>query len=81
MFNIWIPSQRKIIRVRNIIFDKEVFYEPREIDIVQLEKELFLYNTFNISYYNGPRITKLSDSEDSEDNDLVIVQKPDESVP
>ena len=81
VFNIWIPSQRKIIRVRDIIFDKEAFYEPGEINIVQLEKELFLYNTFNISYYNGPRITKLSDSEDSEDNDLVIVQKPDESVP
>ena len=63
VFNIWIPSQRKIIRVRNIIFDKEVFYEPREINIVQLEKELFLYNTFNVSYYNGPRITELSDSD------------------
>ncbi|SLM34143.1 Ribonuclease H-like domain [Lasallia pustulata] len=42
IFRIWIPSQRKIIRTRDVTFDETAFYQPGEPDLHQLIREPFL---------------------------------------
>ena len=36
IFRIWIPSRMKVIRTRDVMFDKTRFYEPNELDIGHL---------------------------------------------
>ena len=33
IFCIWIPSQNKVIRTRDVTFDKNLFYDPSTVDI------------------------------------------------
>ena len=44
IFLIWIPSQRKVIRTRDVTFDEDSSYRPNEIDLGQLINEPFLTN-------------------------------------
>ena len=36
IFRIWIPSQGKVIRTRDVSFDPTVFYDPSDIDLIQI---------------------------------------------
>ena len=49
IFNIWIFNQHKIIKMRDIIFDENNFYEFNQIDLAQLIKELHLINSNTIN--------------------------------
>lgn len=44
IFLIWIPSQRKVIRTRDVKFNEDSHYRPHEIDAAQLISEPFLNN-------------------------------------
>ena len=33
IFKIWIPSQEKVIRTRDVTFDERLFYDPAELDL------------------------------------------------
>ena len=50
IFRIWIPSQRKVIRTRDVIFDDSTRYDPPDIDVMQAISEpmLPLPETFEI---------------------------------
>ena len=50
IFRIWIPSQRKVIRTRDVIFDDSTRYDPHDIDVMQAISEpmLPLPETFEI---------------------------------
>ena len=52
IFQIWIPSQYKVIRTRDVMFDETSFYNPHKPDLQQLIEEPMLEDTLNI-----PRLT------------------------
>lgn len=39
IFLIWIPSQHKVIRTRDVMFDEKSFYDKGEVDLMQLITE------------------------------------------
>lgn len=43
IFRIWIPSQRKSIRMRDVLFDENTIYDPSELDLSQLTLEPMTY--------------------------------------
>jgi hypothetical protein len=52
IFRIWISSQRKVIRIRDVIFDDNTEYNSFEIDLMQVVNELMLeiiYETQNLN--------------------------------
>ena len=60
IFLIWIFSQRKIIRIRDVIFDENLRYQFNEIDFEQFINEFFITNdTLNIFSNDFTRITKI----------------------
>lgn len=48
IFRIWIPSKRKIIRTRDVLFDERKHYDPSEPDLTQLITEPMIETTFEI---------------------------------
>ena len=40
IYFIWIFSQQKVIRTRNIIFDESIYYDSSEINVVKLLKSM-----------------------------------------
>jgi hypothetical protein len=46
IFRIWIPSQRMIIRTRDVIFDESSKYDPHDIDLLQVLSEPMIETTF-----------------------------------
>ena len=69
IFRIWIPSKRKIIRTRGVIFDEGKFYDPSEPDLSQLITEPMIETTFEIprSFRNT-----ISSIEVDSDDDVAI---------
>ena len=50
IYFIWTFNQLKVFKIRDVIFNKNSYYQSHEIDVVQLINELFLKNnTLNIS--------------------------------
>jgi hypothetical protein len=39
IFRIWIPSQEKILRIRDVTFDEALFYSPEELDLGHILRE------------------------------------------
>lgn len=67
IFRIWIPSQQKIIRTRDVIFDENAHYDPHDIDLIQVIKEPMIQTTFDpISQGPISQITEISDDEEEE---------------
>ena len=75
IFNIWIFSQHKIIRMRDVIFDENSFYKFSQIDLAQLIKELFLTNSDTIEIFrtNFIKIKELSDNIDEENFQHILI--------
>ena len=49
IFRVWIPSQHKIIRTRDVLFDETALYNPSEPDLAQLiTKPMIETSVFNI---------------------------------
>ena len=46
IFRIWIPSQHKVIRTREVMFDDSTGYDARDIDLLQAIKEPMLEMTY-----------------------------------
>lgn len=42
IYHIWIPSQRKVVRTRDVTFNEDSKYQPHELDAAQLTSEPFL---------------------------------------
>lgn len=69
IFLIWVPSQRKVIRTRDVTFDEDSYYRPHEIDVAQLITEPFLRDdTLDIP---SSEFTKPIDIESDSDEDLL----------
>ena len=65
IYRIWIPSQRKIIRSRDVIFDETTLYKSREPDLTQLIQEPMLDSPYSISHLDTiSRIEKVESDED-----------------
>ena len=70
IFLIWIPSKRKVIRTRDVIFMESAYYDPSEPDLAQLIEEPMKDTTFDI-----PRrdiISKIIEIESDDDEKDVI---------
>ena len=39
IFRVWIPSQRKVIRTRDVIFNENTYYDAHDIDLLQAVNE------------------------------------------
>lgn len=73
IFQVWIPSQRKIIRTRDVIFDEKSFYDPHELDLAQLTKKPMVDVIFDI--LNLDLTTRITEIEsDKKDNIDIEVQ-------
>ena len=46
IYRIWIPSKRKVIRTKDVIFNESSFYAPEEIDLLQIIEEPMQETTF-----------------------------------
>ena len=94
IFNIWVFSQHKIIKMRDVIFDENYFYKFNQINLAQLIKELFLINSDTIEIFktNVIKIKELSNIIDEEnfqhifidsiiiiESDLILTQTFDEA--
>ena len=75
IFNIWIFSQHKIIKMRDVSFDENSFYKFNQINLAQLIKESFLTNsdTIEILRTNFTKIEKLSDIIDEENFQHILI--------
>ena len=69
IFRIWISSQRKIIRTRDVIFDEKTRYDAHDVDLLQTINESIIetiYEVENIEFINVIREI------DSNKNDFFI---------
>ena len=48
IFRVWIPSQRKIIRTRDVMFDESISYDAHDIDLLQAINEPMLETTYEL---------------------------------
>ena len=39
IFRIWVPSKNKIVKTRNVTFDEDKFYDPRDLDLGAILRE------------------------------------------
>ena len=71
IFLIWIPSQRKVIRNRDVMFDENATYDEGDIDLQQLVNEPMLETGFDIP--NIPTSANIEDlSSDEEEWEIII---------
>ena len=71
IFRIWIPSKRKIICTRNVVFDEGKRYDPTEPDLPQLVTEPIIETTFHIPQHFGQTTASMEiDDEDVSITDL-----------
>ncbi|KAG7007910.1 hypothetical protein G7Y79_00008g025480 [Physcia stellaris] len=67
IFLIWIPSQRKVIRTRDVTFNEDLRYRLNEIDLAQLVNEPFLTNdTLDIPQSDFTRIVDIESDSDED---------------
>lgn len=69
IFRIWIPSQRKVIRTRDVMFDEEGKYDAHDIDLIEVIQEPMIetvYEPENLDYISHIR-------EIESDDDLALV--------
>lgn len=67
IFRVWTPSQRKVIRTRDVIFDESSFYDPHEPDLAQLITEPML----DVTVFDLPNMdldTRITEIESDEDD-------------
>ena len=69
IFRIWIPSKRKVIRTRDVVFDEGKFYDPSEPDLSQIITEPMLETTFQIPQHFRDGISSI---EVESDDDVLI---------
>ena len=55
IFRIWISSQRKIIKIKNVMFDDQISYNADDIDLMQMIHEFMLK-----TIYEGPNMKIIS---------------------
>ena len=72
IYNIWIPSQRKVIRTRDVFFHENEFYKAGDIDIAQVEKEPFLQTIEVPGTDTSHLVTELSSDSDEEEEEYNI---------
>ena len=70
IFRIWVPSKRKIIRTRDVIFDEDKgkSYDPTEPDLYQLVTEPMIETTFEIPQHFRDVISSI----EADDDDVSI---------
>lgn len=67
IFLIWIPSQRKVVRTRDVTFNEDSKYQPHEVDAAQLISEPFLRDdTLDIPQIDYARLTEIESDSDEE---------------
>lgn len=73
IFRIWLPSQGKIIRTRDVKFNEDQSYNPRDPDLTQLlqEEATELIQTLNI-----PERIDLPQLEEDSDEDTIVIRIP-----
>lgn len=78
IYNIWIPSQHKVIRTRDVMFDDSAFYNPSEPDIYQAFQEpVEESSTFELpSLQNGHMISTLDSDSESDENEIISPATP-----
>jgi len=68
IYLIWIPSQHKVIRTRDVTFNEDLRYLPHEIDAAQLVSEPFLLDdTLDIPWGDFTRLTEIESDSDEEE--------------
>ena len=79
IFLVWIPSQRKIIRTRDVLFDETSLYNPSEPDLAQLTMEPMTESAIlNIPELvsSGTQIFEI----ESDDNELETSDQPEKKT-
>lgn len=72
IFWIWVPSQRKIIRTKDVLFDEITLYNPRdpEPDLMQMIEEPMIESTvFDIPKQDSIQIVEI----ESDDEELTMI--------
>ena len=75
IFNIWVSSQHKIIRMRDVIFDEDNFYKSNQIDFAQFIKESFLINNDTVDIFRT-KFIKIEEEEfntDEKNFQLILI--------
>lgn len=68
IFRIWIPSQRKVIRTRNVMFDENSIYDKSDVDLMQLINEPMIEG-FKIPEFPKTAVREL----DSDSDEKIII--------
>ena len=77
IFRIWIPSRSKIIRTRDVMFDDEVFYNPKDLDEYAASEPMIEVRYQSIRPRHEMELTEiLSDSSDDEPTTAHHTRKP-----
>ena len=66
IFRIWILSQRKMIRTKNVLFNDDSIYDVEDIDLMQMINESMLkttYDPINVQHYTHITEIDLGDEE------------------
>lgn len=73
IFRIWIFSQRKIIKIKDIIFDDQISYNAENIDLMQLIRKLMLKTMYES--LNMKTIIQITDiaSDSNEDVEINVI--------
>ncbi len=64
-----------MIRTRDIIFNKQEFFSRDEIDLTQLIKEPFIYDTLDIPHINMSHLITDISSDSEEEEEIVLTPK------
>ena len=77
LFQIWVPSQQKVIVTRDVTFNETLFYDPGELDLGHLLQDLQpIIETIELP------VIQLAESqqEDEDIGDTIIVQPSENSI-
>lgn len=74
IFRIWIPSQHKVIRTRDVIFDERFLYDPSELDLMQLTIEPMLDTCYDIPVSLVDPVNRIIEIESDEEDSMPITQ-------
>ena len=47
IFRIWIPSRSRVIRTKNVLFDENTYYTPKNLNALQIVSKLILKTIYN----------------------------------
>ena len=80
IYRVWIPSQDRVVRIRDVTFNEKLFYSPQELDLGHILREEIDQAVEILNFPSIPsqkRITEL-DSDTDDEEEMILTEDVEE---